>query len=95
MRQLNDASGIGNVVHFEPSNVLLLTGKASVVNRPVDLVQRVDQSGVQRREIVPLRFASAKDLSDMLNNLNNEEQKGQNARSWRPKWSPTMKPTAR
>ena len=79
LRQLNDASGIGNVVHFEPSNVLLLTGKASVVNRLVDLVQRVDQSGVQRREIVPLHFASAKELSDMLNNLNNEEQKGQNA----------------
>lgn len=33
LRQLNDATGIGNVVHFEPSNVLLLTGKASVVNR--------------------------------------------------------------
>ncbi len=79
LRQLNDATGIGNVVHFEPSNVLLLTGKASVVNRLVDLVQRVDKDGVQRREIVPLRFASAKELSDMLNNLNNEEQKGQNA----------------
>lgn len=38
LRQLNDATGIGNVVHFEPSNVLLLTGKASVVNRLVDLV---------------------------------------------------------
>ena len=72
LRQLNDATGIGNVVHFEPSNVLLLTGKASVVNRLVDLVQRVDKDGVQRREIVPLRFASAKELSD-------EEQKGQNA----------------
>lgn len=79
LRQLNDATGIGNVVHFEPSNVLLLTGKASVVNRLVDLVQRVDRSGVQRREIVPLHYASAKELSDMLNNLNNEEQKGQNA----------------
>jgi general secretion pathway protein D len=79
LRQLNDASGIGNVVHFEPSNVLLLTGKASVVNRLVDLVQRVDHSGMQRREIVSLHYASAKELSDMLNNLNNEEQKGQNA----------------
>ena len=79
LRQLNDASGIGNVVHFEPSNVLLLTGKASVVNRLVDLVQRVDNSGMQRREIVSLRYASAKELSDMMNNLNNEEQKGQNA----------------
>ena len=79
LRQLNDATGIGNVVHFEPSNVLLLTGKASVVNRLVDLVQRVDKDGIQRREIIPLRFASAKELSEMLNNLNNEEQKGQNA----------------
>jgi len=79
LRQLNVATGIGNVIHFEPSNVLLLTGKASVVNRLVDLVQRVDRSGMQRREIVPLRYASAKELSDMLNNLNNEEQKGQNA----------------
>jgi general secretion pathway protein D len=44
LRQLNDATGIGNVVHFEPSSVLLLTGKASVVNRLVDLVQRVDKA---------------------------------------------------
>ncbi len=79
LRQLNDASGLGNVVHFEPSNVLLLTGKASVVNRLVDVVARVDKSGMQRREIVQLKFASARELSDMLNNLNNEEQKGQNA----------------
>lgn len=79
LRQLNDASGIGNVVHFEPSNVLLLTGKASVVNRLVDLVERVDRSGMQRREIVSLRYASAKALAEELNNLNNEEQKGQNA----------------
>jgi len=50
LRQLNDASGIGNVVNYEPSNVLLLTGKASVVNRLVDLVRRVDASGVQQRE---------------------------------------------
>jgi len=77
LRQLNDATGIGNVVHFEPSNVLLLTGKASVVNRLVDLVERVDRDGMQRREIVPLHYASSKALSDMLNNLNNEEQKGQ------------------
>lgn len=79
LRQLNDASGIGNVVHFEPSNVLLLTGKASVVNRLVDLVERVDRVGMQRREIVPLRYASAKALAEELNSLNNEEQKGQNA----------------
>lgn len=79
LRQLNDSSGIGNVVNYEPSNVLLLTGKASVVNRLVDLVRRVDASGVQQRETYTLRYGTAKEIADMLNNLTNEEQKGQSA----------------
>ncbi|AWH88374.1 type II secretion system secretin GspD [Limnobaculum parvum] len=79
LRQLNDASGVGNVVNYEPSNVLLLTGKASSINRLVDLVHRVDASGVQQRETIPLQYGSAKEISDMLNNLSNEEQKGQSA----------------
>ena len=29
LRQLNDNAGAGNVVHYEPSNVLLLTGRAA------------------------------------------------------------------
>ncbi|MFB0952886.1 MAG: secretin N-terminal domain-containing protein, partial [Aeromonadaceae bacterium] len=32
LRQLNDNAGGGNVVHYEPSNVLLITGRAMVVN---------------------------------------------------------------
>ena len=32
LRQLNDNAGGGNVVHYEPSNVLLITGRAAVVN---------------------------------------------------------------
>lgn len=79
LRQLNDASGIGNVVNYEPSNVLLLTGKASVINRLVDLVKRVDASGAQQRETISLRYGTAKEIADMLNNLTNEEQKGQSA----------------
>ena len=81
LRQLNDSSGIGNVVNYEPSNVLLLTGKASVINRLVDLVRRVDASGAQQRETISLRYGTAKEIADMLNNLTNEEQKGQSAPS--------------
>ncbi|EOS6982318.1 secretin N-terminal domain-containing protein, partial [Escherichia coli] len=33
LRQLNDNAGAGSVVHYEPSNVLLMTGRAAVMKR--------------------------------------------------------------
>ncbi|MHA6382706.1 secretin N-terminal domain-containing protein, partial [Escherichia coli] len=35
LRQMMDAGSVGNVVHYEPSNVLILTGRASTINKPV------------------------------------------------------------
>ena len=55
LRQMNDSTGVGNVVHYEPSNVLLLTGRASVVNRLIDLVERVETMGDQQRQTIKLR----------------------------------------
>ncbi len=64
-----------------------------MVNRPGGSWLSVDRSGMQRREIVPLRYAARKSF-DMLNNPNNEEQKGQNAPTAGDKvWWPMMKPT--
>ena len=40
LRQLNDAAGGGNVVHHDPSNVMMLTGRAAVVNGLVDIIHR-------------------------------------------------------
>lgn len=79
LRQLNDASGMGNVVHYEPSNVIILTGKATIVNRLVDVIERVDRAGIQQRETVPVKNGSAKELAELLNQLSNDELKGQNA----------------
>lgn len=45
LRQLNESGDGGNVVHYEPSNVLLITGRAAVVNRLVEVVNRVDYAG--------------------------------------------------
>ena len=36
LRQLNDNAGAGSVVHYEPSNVLLMTGRAAVIKAPAD-----------------------------------------------------------
>lgn len=79
LRQMNDSTGVGNVVHYEPSNVLLLTGRASVINRLVDLVERVDTMGDQQRQTIKLKYASAPEMAEMMNNLIREESKGQSS----------------
>lgn len=79
LRQMNDSTGVGNVVHYEPSNVLLLTGRASVVNRLIDLVERVDAMGDQERQTVKLKYGSALEMAELMNNLIRDESKGQSS----------------
>jgi len=75
LRQLNDNAGGGNVVHYEPSNVLLITGRAAVVNRLVDIVRRVDRVGDQDVDIVKLKYASATEIVRLVNSLIKEDGK--------------------
>ncbi len=69
LRGLIDNQGAGNVVHYEPSNVLLITGRAQVVNRLVDIVARVDKAGNQEVEIVKLDHASATEVVRVVNTI--------------------------
>lgn len=69
LRQLNDNAGGGNVVHYEPSNVLMLTGRAAVVNRLVEIVRRVDKAGDQEVDIIHLKFASSSEIVRIVDNL--------------------------
>lgn len=45
LRQMIDSAGSGNVVNYDPSNVIMLTGRASVVERLTEVIQRVDHAG--------------------------------------------------
>ncbi|WP_323965986.1 GspD family T2SS secretin variant ExeD [Aeromonas hydrophila] len=72
LRQLNDNAGGGNVVHYDPSNVLLITGRAAVVNRLVEVVRRVDKAGDQEVDIVKLKYASAGEMVQLVTNLNKD-----------------------
>ncbi|PJG58072.1 GspD family T2SS secretin variant ExeD [Aeromonas cavernicola] len=72
LRQLNDNAGGGNVVHYDPSNVLLITGRAAVVNRLVEVVNRVDRAGDQEVDIIKLKFASAGEMVRLVTNLNKD-----------------------
>jgi general secretion pathway protein D len=69
LRQMIEGSSVGNVVHYEASNALMLTGKASLVNRLLEVVRKVDVLGEQQRQLIPLHYASATDLAEVLSDL--------------------------
>lgn len=75
LRQLNDTAGGGNVVSHDPSNVMMLTGRAAVVNRLVEIIERVDQAGDEEVEIVELKFASAAELVRIIDSINKSQGK--------------------
>lgn len=70
LRQLNDQAGGGNVVSHDPSNVMMITGRAAVVNRLVEIIKRVDQAGDEEVEIVKLKFASAGEMVRIIESIN-------------------------
>ncbi|CAK2568843.1 general secretion pathway protein D [Vibrio crassostreae] len=70
LRQLNDNAGAGNVVHYDPANIILITGRAAVVNRLAEIIKRVDQAGDKEIEVVELKNASAAEMVRIVDALN-------------------------
>jgi len=81
LRQLNDSAGGGNVVHYDPSNVIMITGRAAVVNRLVKIIQRVDKAGDQEVDIVKLEFASALNMVNMISSIQTPASTSKNSSS--------------
>ncbi|RDV24879.1 type II secretion system protein GspD [Alteromonas aestuariivivens] len=75
LRQLNDQAGGGNVVSHDPSNVMMLTGRAAVVNRLVEIIERVDRAGDEEVDIVKLRYASASEMVRIVESINKSQGK--------------------
>ncbi len=69
LRQFSDQSGSGHVVHYDPSNVIMMTGAAATVNRLVDIINRVDRAGDQKVEIIRLEFASASEIVRIVESI--------------------------
>ena len=70
LRQLSDQSGGGNVVNYDPANVILLTGTAATVNRLVTVIERVDRAGDQDVQIIKLQYASAGEMVRIIETMN-------------------------
>ncbi|ENU4538175.1 type II secretion system secretin GspD [Escherichia coli] len=75
LRQLNDNAGAGSVVHYEPSNVLLMTGRAAIIKRLMEIVERVDNVGNRSIVTIPLAYASAADVVKMVTELTKDTSK--------------------
>ncbi|MDH5978177.1 type II secretion system secretin GspD [Vibrio splendidus] len=69
LRQLNDNAGAGNVVHYDSANIILITGRAAVVNRLAEIIKRVDQAGDKEIEVVELKNASAAEMVRIVDAL--------------------------
>jgi general secretion pathway protein D len=79
LRQLNDTAGGGNVVSHDASNVMMLTGRAAVVNRLVEIIERVDKAGDEEVEIIKLKYASATELVRIIDSINKSQGKANTA----------------
>ena len=74
LRQLSDQAGGGNVVNYDPANVIMLTGTAAVVNRLVQIIERVDKAGDQDIQIISLKYASAGEIVRIIEAMNKSGQ---------------------
>jgi general secretion pathway protein D len=59
----------GHLAAYPASNILIISDRASNVNRMIRIIRRVDQVGDQSVEIVPLQNASSTDTVRLLNSL--------------------------
>jgi general secretion pathway protein D len=59
----------GHLVAYPASNILIITDRASNVNRMMRIIRRIDQVGNQDVEIVPLQYAGAAEIVRVVNSL--------------------------
>jgi general secretion pathway protein D len=59
---------------YTPSNVLIISDRASNVNRLIRIIRRIDQVGDQDVEVVPLQNASAAEIVRVINSLYTAQQ---------------------
>ncbi|WP_199610510.1 type II secretion system secretin GspD [Flocculibacter collagenilyticus] len=79
LRQFSNQAQGGHVVHYDPSNVIMMTGPAATVNRLVEIINRVDRAGDQKVEIISLKFASAGEMVRIVENIYKSTNTGKGA----------------
>jgi general secretion pathway protein D len=76
LRLLADSSGGGNVVSYDPSNVIMITGRSETVQRLTEIIERVDRAGNQDVDVVKLEYASASEVVRIASSLYEKNNEG-------------------
>jgi len=59
----------GHLAAYPASNMLIVSDRASNVNRVVRIVQRIDQTGDENIDVIPMQHASAVEVVRIVNSL--------------------------
>jgi general secretion pathway protein D len=59
----------GHLAAYPASNMLIISDRASNVNRVVRIVQRIDQTGDENIDVIPMQHASASEVVRIVNTL--------------------------
>ena len=60
---------VGHLAAYPDSNALIISDRASNINQLLKLVTEIDRAGQFEIDVIPLKFANAKELSAMLGTL--------------------------
>ena len=65
----------GNLQSYVPTNTLVITDFGSKINNFMKIIKQIDESSVnEQMAVIPIRFAKAKDISDLLEKIINKGQ---------------------
>lgn len=64
----------GEMTPYEPTNSLIITDFGSNIERIMKIISELDRPGFEEQlTVVPIRYAKAKDLADLINQIINKE----------------------
>ncbi len=66
----------GQLQAYGPSNTILISDRAANIERLIKVIKRMDRADDEELEVVPLKFASAKDLAVTIQKLQQSAVKG-------------------
>ncbi len=71
----------GQLQAYGPSNTILISDRAANIERLIKVIKRMDRADDEELEVIPLKFASAKDLAATIQKLQQSTVKGAPAKN--------------
>ncbi len=66
----------GDIKEYEPTNSLIISDWGSNVEKIVGIIRELDVPGFEEKmEVIPIKYALAKDIAELINNIINKGQK--------------------